>query len=167
MSGPLTESEICGSSGNRRKFFLCRMHRCIFRYPTIVRLFRTMREYNVKQERPEAHPDLGPIPRLSRAVQASYSMKPVESAFFRHHPASPESLASVDSKLTAFTRKRPNAYNAVSMVFQPRVRHEVEEGRGGGHPSAMIVGICRQFFLQETACLRQVLFYCPFQVCVS
>ena len=152
VSGPLTESEIGGSSRNRRKFFLCRMRSSFLNYRSVVRLFQEMKEYNLKPEEPSAdhHPALAAASAFVDRFRAKESTLLLQQARQTQLMALPApSIASFEAKARKFVSNNPPAQKKTSVAFKILL-----------HP----LDLCRNFCAAETASRKaQVLSNFPFR----
>jgi hypothetical protein len=154
VPGPLTGFEICGYSGDRRKFFLCKNRNNCLRIDSIVELFRTQREHTVNQP--------------SAATKTSASILPASASCFPCSPmkiciereASPDRIVNIDSRLDRFKLKCPNNVTVKTTCNVGRqARHGGEE-----EMRSNVLDICRKFCKPANRPARQVPLCCLFQL---
>jgi hypothetical protein len=151
VSGPLTEPDIGGSSGKRKKFFLCRMRRSCLSYQSVVKLFQEMKEYNLKLEGSSTghHPALATVSALGDLFPANHSPMQFE--------ALPESITSFEAKVKRFVQADPFVACKVSLLPPARAG-------GPGGVLSTVLDLCRNFCGEETASRKaQVLSNRPFR----
>ena len=179
MLGPQTEPNICGSSGNRRKFFLCRGE--FHRYPDVIQLFQTKKEYIEKQEEPNALAMVSDLVRgpaeafipatrgcLSHLPGPTVSSKQPEAIRDQQHRNTPSEKA-----LNFFRKNQPPPIKTI-VNFKIALPGQASDGGGVGEVGeaqlSTLLRICREFCAAEVlACqnVHKVLFFCPFQDFIS
>ena len=114
QSCPLTESDINGSSGNKRKFFLCRNLSFCLKYQSaqslkVFRFFQEMKEYNLDQVKPEHDLSLAKVSDLLASKETERTNK-VQSATVLpqliKRQASSENHVASNKLLLSFMKKR-------------------------------------------------------------
>ena len=177
MLGPQTEPNICGSSGNRRKFFLCRGE--FHRYPDVIQLFQTKKEYTEKQVQPNA---LAMVSDLVRGPEEAFI--PAARGCLSHLPMvsskQPEAIRdqkhrdTPTNKAHRFFMKNNPPQNKTTVNFKMELPGQASDGGGVGEVGraqlSTLLRICREFCTAEVlACqnVHKVLFFCPFQDFIS
>jgi hypothetical protein len=171
--GPQTEPNICGSSGNRRKFYLCRGE--FRKYPDVIQLFQTKKEYIEKQEEPNALAmvsDLvrGPAEAFIPATKGRLSHLPTVSSKQPEAIRDQKHRDTPSSKALLFFSKNNPPLNKTNVNFKMDLPGQASDGGGvgevGGAQLSTLLRICREFCAAEVlACqdVHKVHFYCPFQ----
>ncbi len=144
VSGSLTESEIRGTSGNSRRFFLCKNRNTCLKIHAVVELFRTHRERTVKE------------PSAAAATKTLASIPP--PSCFTSGNSSKDQNRDLLTRLNRFARRDPVTAH-IKYSRQP----EAEHGGGGGTRSK-VLDMCSKFCKTSHRPARQVPFYCPFPV---
>ena len=157
LSGPLTESEICGSSEDRRKFYLCKNRNLCLRIPSIVDLFRSYREHTVtkpsntlkqRSETAETNELSSCFPHTSGNSPTKISLGPAANT------------ESIVSRLQQFASKYQSTQRTTyDQSYIPSAGHRGEE-----EMLSNVLEICCRFCNTVNPPARQVPFYCPFQV---
>jgi hypothetical protein len=173
QSCPLTESDIDGSSGNKRKFFLCRNLSFCLKYQSaqslkVFRFFQEMKEYNLDQVKPEHDLSLAKVSDLLASKETERTNK-VQSATVLpqliKRQASSENHVASNKLLLSFMKKRKNpdpAADAHLLDFKQSCSKR-ESNENDCRPSSNVLNLCHLFCVNSRRHpMHQVHLYFPF-----
>ena len=150
MTGPLTETVICRSSGNRRRFFLCKNRNSCLKISTIVELFRAHREHPVKQ--PSAAAETKPLASIPPTSCFTCPSANSSMEISLERKKSTDRTKDISKKLNRFACK-------FSFEVSTRTTYSVSSQAGHGIEEAMrsnLMSICRKFCETASRPAREV-----------
>lgn len=150
VTGPLTETVICRSSGNKRRFFLCKNRNSCLKISTIVELFRAHREHPVKQ--PSAAAETKPLASIPPTSCFTCPSANSSMEISLERKKSTDRTKDISKKLNRFACK-------FSFEVSTRTTYSVSSQAGHGIEEAMrsnLMSICRKFCETASRPAREV-----------